>query len=128
MRQIGLTAPRPECAVATMDSENIVIASDAGIYIRTTDDIGELLGACFGASGVLLAQSDLAPDFFNLKSGLAGELLQKCVNYRLRAAIVLENPDAHGERFSELVREHRNHSAVRFFFSRADAEAWLAPG
>ncbi len=72
-----------------MSAENIVIASDAGIYIRTTDDIGELLGACSGASGVLLA---------------------------------------HGERFSELVREHRHHSAVRFFLARADAKAWLAPG
>ena len=40
-------------------------------------------------------------------------------------AIVLPDSRAHGERFSELVYEHRRHAAVRFFGSESDARQWL---
>jgi len=30
--------------------------------------------------GIILREEDLAPEFFDLRSGLAGELLQKFVN------------------------------------------------
>ncbi|MCL4861504.1 MAG: DUF4180 domain-containing protein [Caldilineaceae bacterium] len=109
-----------------MNSEqSIIIASEAEIAIRTIQDIPDVLGACFGATGLLLTEQDLAPAFFDLKSGLAGELLQKFVNYRLRVAIVVADPAAYGERFGELVREHRSHGLVRFAPTRAEADAWL---
>jgi hypothetical protein len=37
---------------------------------------------------IIIKEKNLAPDFFNLKSGLAGDILQKCVNYRMKLAIV----------------------------------------
>ena len=107
------------------DERRIIVASDAGIAIRSVKDINDMIGACFGAEGILLREEDLAPDFFDLSSGLAGELLQKLVNYRLRAAIVVPDPDAHGERFSELAYEHRTHDMIRFVRSREEADAWL---
>lgn len=106
-------------------ASRIVVAADAGIAIRTLRDVSDIVGAALGADGVLLTEADLGPEFFDLRSGLAGELLQKFVNYRMRVAIVLSNPDAHGERFRELVREHRTHPDVRFVATLAEAEAWL---
>jgi len=92
--------------------------------IRTTNDlINALLHS--PEAGLILSEADLSPAFFDLRSGLAGELLQKVVNYRARLAIVLADPAAHGERFSELVREHRRHPSVRFFGSEAEAREWL---
>ncbi len=104
----------------------IVVAADAGISIRSSGDISEAIGACIGADGVILNENDLAAEFFDLRSGLAGELFQKFVNYHLRAAIVLPDPEAYGERFSELAYEHRSHSLIRFVRSRSEAETWLA--
>lgn len=104
---------------------NIVVLAEAGISIRSVQDIPDLLGACFGAAGLLLSEEDLPPVFFELKSGFAGELLQKCVNYRLRTAIILPNPERYGQRFAELANEHRRHSLVRFVRSRAEANAWF---
>ncbi len=105
--------------------DTIVIASEAGIFVRTFADISDLIAACFGAPGLLLTEDDVAPEFFNLKSGLAGELFQKATNYRVRTAILLPHPEAYGERFKELAYEHRTHNLIRFVSSREEAETWL---
>ena len=55
----------------------IIVASDAGISIRSFIDISDAIGVCLGAEGLLLNEDDLAPEFFDLRSGLAGELFQK---------------------------------------------------
>ncbi|HEY7179841.1 MAG TPA: DUF4180 domain-containing protein, partial [Blastocatellia bacterium] len=67
----------------------VLIASDSGIFIRSFSDIADAIGAFIGAEGVILTEGDLAREFFDLRSGLAGELFQKCINYRVRLAIVL---------------------------------------
>jgi hypothetical protein len=96
------------------EERRILVASDSGISIRSFSDISDALGACIGAAGLILTENDLAPEFFDLRSGLAGELFQKFINYRVRVAIVLPDPEAYGERFSELAYEHISHKMIRF--------------
>ena len=103
----------------------IIIAGDAGISIRSFADISNALGECLGSGGLILTESDLAAAFFDLRSGLAGELFQKFINYKVRIAIVLPNPKAHGERFAELAFEHASHDMICFFGSENIARAWL---
>jgi hypothetical protein len=107
------------------EDRDIVVASDAGISIRSFRDISDALGACIGAEGLILTEADVAPAFFDLRSGLAGELFQKFTNYRLRLTIVLPDPKAYGERFSELAYEHRSDNMIRFVASEDEAKAWL---
>lgn len=107
------------------EARRIVIASDSGISIRSFSDISDALGVSIGAEGLILTENDLAKEFFDLRSGLAGELFQKFMNYKLRVAIVLPDPEAYGERFSELAYEHRSHSMIRFVNSKDEAKAWL---
>lgn len=108
-----------------MDTGNIIVASEVGVSIASFDDVGNLIGTCFGASGILLTESELAPQFFDLKTGLAGDLLQKVTNYRLRTAILIKDARAYGPRFAELVLEHQSSRVVRFFHDRLDADTWL---
>ena len=107
------------------EGRRILLASDSGISIRAFGDIPDAIAACIDADGLILTEGDLAEEFFDLRSGLAGELFQKFMNYKLRVAIVLRNPDAYGERFSELVYEHTSHSMIRFVRSEDEAKAWL---
>lgn len=95
------------------EDRRIIVASDAGISIRVFPDISNALGECLGSGGLILTESDLAREFFDLRSGLAGELFQKFMNYRVRVAIVIPNPKAYGERFAELAYEHSTHSLIR---------------
>lgn len=108
------------------EERNILNAADSGISIRSFGDISDALGACFGAAGLILTENDLAEDFFNLRSGLAGELFQKFTNYQVRVAIVLPDASVYGERFSELAYEHRLHPLIRFVRSEEEAKGWLS--
>lgn len=37
---------------------------------------------------IILKENNITSDFYKLKTGLAGEILQKCVNYNIKIAIV----------------------------------------
>lgn len=105
-----------------------VVAAEAGIAIRSKGDVTDAIGACFGRAGLILTEAELAPEFFDLHSGLAGEFLQKFTNYRMRVAIVLPDPEAHGPRWKELAYEHRSHALIRFVPTRGDADDWFELG
>ncbi|HUQ10545.1 MAG TPA: DUF4180 domain-containing protein [Steroidobacteraceae bacterium] len=98
----------------------------SGLCILAPADIGNALSAGMDQGGLLIDEAELGPDFFDLRTGLAGEVLQKFTNYRVRLAIVVADPPAYGSRFSELVHEHRTHNAVRFFATEQLARRWLA--
>jgi hypothetical protein len=98
----------------------------SALRIDAVADIGGALAAGMDGGGLLLNESQLAADFFDLRTGLAGEVLQKFTNYRVRLAIVVADASAHGPRFGELVHEHRSHPSVRFFAGAQDARRWLA--
>jgi len=83
------------------------------------------LGQSYGFEGLLLSEGKLGPEFFDLRSSLAGELFQKCTNYRLSLALVVPDPAAHGERFTELAFEHRAHRLIHFFGTLEEARKWL---
>jgi hypothetical protein len=109
-----------------MEDPNILVAADSNIRLETAQDIPDLIGACWGMDGLILHENNLASSFFDLRTGLLGELFQKCTNYNLRLAMVLLEPAIHGERFSELVHEHRAHKMIRFFVSVDEAKIWLS--
>ena len=89
-------------------------------------DIGAALTASVEQGGLLLDESDLGAEFFDLSTGFAGELLQRFVNYRARLAVVVADPAVYGGRFRELVHEHRTNAVVRFFSSGQLARQWLS--
>jgi hypothetical protein len=99
--------------------------SRSHVVVRSAADITDALRGSLEPGGLLLAEEDLGPQFYDLRSGLAGELFQKVVNYRGRLAIVIRDARVYGERFGELAYEHRNHPAIRFFAERAPALEWL---
>lgn len=94
--------------------------------LHSPQDISTALAQAMGAGGLVLREEDLSPAFFDLKTRLAGELFQKFVNYQVRLAIVVRDPAAHGDRFTELAREHLSHPLVRILPDQASASAWVA--
>ena len=94
--------------------------------IHSASDISAALAESVERGGLVLDEKDLSRDFFDLKTGLAGEVLQKFTNYRTRLAIIVNDPADYGARFSELAYEHRTHPTVRFFSAEQSARQWLA--
>ncbi|MCX6134621.1 MAG: DUF4180 domain-containing protein [Ignavibacteriales bacterium] len=89
-------------------------------------DVVTLIGFCteFHADRMMLHGSVLSKNFFDLKSGQAGMILQKLVNYQIKTAAVLARDQIRGK-FGEFVVETNRGHHFRVFFSRQDAEAWL---
>lgn len=61
-----------------------------GEPISTTDDASDLVGSAWSHDAHMIAvpAERLDPEFFRLRSGIAGEVTQKLVNYRLRLAVI----------------------------------------
>jgi hypothetical protein len=61
-----------------------------GDPISTPDDAADLVGSAWShrATMVAIPLARLDPKFFNLRSGVAGEITQKLVNYRLQLAVL----------------------------------------
>jgi hypothetical protein len=78
-----------------------------------------------GAGALLLDRAVLPAAFFDLRTGVAGELAQKLVNYGLRMAAVVPDLSAQPPRFREFAREANAGGQLRFFATRQEAVAWL---
>jgi hypothetical protein len=68
--------------VAEAISDSIVIENEQDA-VRVMEEI-----FAFGARKIILHKENIAPEFFDLKTGLAGAVLQKFVNYHIQVAIV----------------------------------------
>lgn len=89
--------------------------------------VDQLLTRSFKASGrLLLDEDDLGDEFFDLSTGVAGELLQKLINYDQTLAVVVRRVEKRSQSFQDLVLEHQHHPTIRFFSSEEAAIAWLA--
>lgn len=107
----------------TMTKTPSLMAKDHGLTLGTASDALDVIGS--GLPGCIFTQADLAPDFFDLRNGLAGEIFQKFVNYQFPVAFILSNDHGLGNRVTELIRDHRRHSTIRFFGTAEEAMAWL---
>lgn len=58
--------------------------------INNIEDGLDLLGNLYyqDFDKIIIHEKNITPDFFDLKNGIAGEILQKFSNYRVRLAIV----------------------------------------
>ncbi|HET6672518.1 MAG TPA: DUF4180 domain-containing protein [Agromyces sp.] len=61
-----------------------------GEPLSTSDDASDLVGSAWSHDAAMVAVpvERLDPTFFDLRSGIAGEITQKLVNYRIRLALV----------------------------------------
>jgi PadR family transcriptional regulator AphA len=81
-----------------------------------------------GTAALLFDHGALPPAFFDLSTGVAGELAQKLVNYGIRMAAVVPDPARHSPRFRDFAREANRGARLRFFPTRNEAVAWLEGG
>ncbi|MGE5391618.1 MAG: DUF4180 domain-containing protein [Deltaproteobacteria bacterium] len=97
------------------------------LLIKTDTDAVDLLSFCGenDTNRLLLWASNLHEDFFDLKTGLAGAVLQKFVNYGIKAAAVIPAELVNQGRFREMALEANRGQHFRIFTEAGDAEAWL---
>lgn len=96
--------------------------------LNTTSDILDLMTLARGenTNKVLIESCDITPDFFDLKSGVAGEFLQKFINYYMDVAFVIKDEHLQGNpRFKEMVGESNSIGGIGYFSDKGKAQKWL---
>lgn len=67
----------------------VLVCADDGPPVATVQDALDVIGATYSCADVVaLPAGRLDRRFFALDTGLAGEIMQKFVNYRVRLAIL----------------------------------------
>ena len=79
-----------------------------------------------GCSAMILRQEQLDESFFRLSSGLAGEVLQKFVNYQMRLGIVGDFSGYTSKPLHDFIRESNQGRQVCFLPTEEEALAWMA--
>ncbi len=83
--------------------------------------VGALIGEAWtaGAETVAVPVARLDPAFFDLRTGVAGEIVQAFVNYRIRLVVLGPLPDIarSSAAFSAFVREANRGTELRFIDS-----------
>ena len=81
-----------------------------------------------GCSAVVLFQEQLDGAFFRLSTGLAGEVLQKFVNYQMKLVIVGDFSGYTSKPLQDFIRESNGGRQICFQPGEASALRWLGRG
>ncbi len=106
--------------------EKIVEVCSDAVVIQNAQDALDLIATLGFGSGIILHKENIAPSFFDLRSGLAGEVLQKFVNYNTRLAIVGDFSNVASASLRALILESNQGSQVGFVESLELAKEFLA--
>ena len=91
--------------------------------IAGPDDVLDLMAeARLNDSGsMIIHKKNLHPDFFDLKTKVAGEILQKFSNYRMRLAIVGDFLEYKSKSLRDFIRESNRTGTIYFVGSIDEA-------
>ncbi len=91
------------------------IVSDE-ILIKIAEDGLNLLGDLYyqGFEGILLHEKNIVADFFELKNGMAGNILQKFSNYRMRLTILGDFEKYSSKSLNDFIYESNKGRLVNF--------------
>ena len=112
----------------TPSQQAIAEVVKGSLIIESAGDILDILGevSFSGSSAVIIYSDSFSPEFYELRSGVAGEILQKFSNYRMKLAIVGDFSHLTGNSWRVFIRDSNRGSAVSFVSSFDEAMALLS--
>ncbi|MFD2036820.1 DUF4180 domain-containing protein [Belliella marina] len=93
------------------------------VIINNTEDGLDLLGNLYyqGFDRIIVHQKDINANFFDLKTGIAGEILQKFSTYRVRLTIVGDFSPYTSKSLKDFIFESNKGNHVNFASSLENA-------
>jgi hypothetical protein len=97
------------------------------IVIKSTQDALDLMADCRyqGAGKIIIYEKNIIPEFFDLKTGIAGEILQKFTTYRVQLAIVGDYSKYTSKRLRDFIYESNKYGRICFVNSKEEAKEKL---
>lgn len=97
-------------------------------FINNVQDVLDLFGELYGQyyDGIIIYERNITPDFFDLQTKLAGEILQKFSNYRIRLVIVGDWSKYTSRSLEAFICESNRGKTVNFSSSPTEAVKLLS--
>ncbi|HBC77255.1 MAG TPA: DUF4180 domain-containing protein [Bacteroidales bacterium] len=91
--------------------------------ITGPDDVLDLMAEArlYDSGSMIIHKKNLHPDFFDLKTKVAGEILQKFSNYRMKLAIVGDFLEYKSKSLRDFIRESNRTGTIYFVGSIDEA-------
>ncbi len=107
---------------------NIAEVVGEGVLLRSGQDVLDLIGSLYGSEArrIIVREEQLDPAFFDLRSGVAGDITQKFVTYQLTVAIVGQFEKYTSKALADFIREANQGRQLFFTASVSEALARLA--
>ena len=103
------------------------LISDEIVIIEPQDALDIMAESGYmGSDKLIFHEKNIGAAFFDLKSRLAGEILQKFSNYRVQLAIVVDHNKFTSKSLHDFIRESNKLGRIFFVFSRDEAIKKLA--
>jgi hypothetical protein len=98
-----------------------------GIVINNTQDALDIMANCDyqGARKIIFYEENITPDFFDLKTKTAGDILQKFTNYQVQVVIVGDYSKYSSKSLRDFIYESNKHGRISFVNSIEEAKTIL---
>ncbi len=99
-----------------INEEEIAEVISDNVIIQNAEDALDLMGTVYyqGFDKVIIHKKNITADFFDLKNKMAGEILQKFSNYRIRLAIVGDFSKLTSKSLNDFIYESNKGKQVNF--------------
>jgi hypothetical protein len=117
--------------IATIKENNVEIAvvSSNEILIKDVQSALDFIGTLnyeTGCNRVILNKTAICEDFFNLRTKLAGEILQKFINYQVKIAIIGDFSVYTSKSLKDFIYESNNGKDIFFLSNEKEAAEKLS--
>jgi hypothetical protein len=98
------------------------------VLISEVQDALDIMGECsfMGSNRIIVNKKNIIPGFFDLKTGIAGDILQKFSTYQVKLAIVGDFSSYNSNSLNDFIFESNKHGRVNFANSTEEAKKRLA--
>jgi len=95
--------------------------------LSTENDALDLIALCWEheINSLMIHYTSLSEDFFKLKTKVAGNMIQKFINYGIKAAAIMPQDTVQKGRFKEMAMETNKGNHFRMYEDKVEAEKWL---
>lgn len=113
--------------VREIESKKYIELVSAAEPLNKESDALDLIALCWehDVKALMIHHAILSEDFFQLKTNLAGNMIQKFINYGIKAATIVPPETIQKGRFKEMAMEMNKGGHFRLYESKEEAEEWL---
>lgn len=106
--------------IVMVDGKKIAVIKERDTVISNAQAFLEMV-MNLQCDGLVLPKENLADHFFDLRTGLAGEIAQKAINYRVKLAIVGDVSGYTSKSLRAFIVESNRSATIRFCETVAEA-------